>query len=67
MPGTTNLVADDQPIGERRMIMAAIGADDENIRAPANHDRLLAGDMARQNGPIGKIGGGDAQRKIGSG
>ncbi len=56
MPGTADGVADHQPVGERPMIMRAMGRDRGDFAAVAHQQHVLVADMARQHGAVGEIG-----------
>ena len=60
MPGTAHGVADHEPVGERTVVMRAMGADREDLRAAAHQQNLLVADMADELAAVGKLG--DVQR-----
>ena len=66
MPGTTDALADHEPFGERPVIVAAMRADGENLRARAHQQNFLVADMAEQR-LAREIGQGDALCQIGTG
>ena len=45
MPGAADAVADHEPIGERPVVVAAMGADGEHLGAAAHQQHLLIADM----------------------
>jgi len=52
VPRTADCVTDDDPVGERRAIVSALGADREQVVALANEENGLAADMAFDDMPI---------------
>jgi hypothetical protein len=48
MPGTTDTLAGDETLRERPVIMAAMGADRENLRARTHQQNLVVADVAEQ-------------------
>ena len=48
MPGAAYALAIDDAFGERAMVMAAMGADGENLRARTHQQHLFIPDMAEQ-------------------
>src|SRR5271155_3809426 len=55
MPGATNRLADDEPIGKRRAIMGAHRADCKNIFATPGEQHGLAVCVAGQHAAVRKI------------
>ena len=56
MPGAAHRVADQQPFGERAVIVAAVRADGEDLAAAARQQHLLVADMADQHAAVGELG-----------
>src|SRR5262249_60920945 len=48
MPRAAHAVADHDPVGERRMVMAAMGPDGEQFGAAAYQQHLVTANMADQ-------------------
>ena len=45
MPWAANCCANDEPVGERPMVVTAMGGDREHIRAVRNQQNLVVADM----------------------
>ncbi len=67
MPGTSHRIIDDEPFGERAVIVRALSADGEDLRPTAYEQHRLFSDMAGELGAVRQFGGGHSQRQIGAG
>ena len=67
VPGTAHRVADDEPVGERAVIVGAMGADREDLGAAAHQQHLLLADMAEQLAAVIEFGKGNSLPEIGTG
>src|ERR1700749_4841710 len=66
MPGATDAVSDDEPLGQGTVIMAAMRIDRENLAFRTHQQDILVTDMPQQ-GLAGEIVCGNAEGEIGSG
>jgi hypothetical protein len=60
-------VADQQPLGQRSVIVAAMGGHGEDLRPLARQQYVVAADMADQHAAIGEVRESDALREVGAG
>ena len=65
MPGTADVVAGHEAVGERAVIVAAMRVDREDLAARAHQQHVLLADMAEQHVVL-EIIGRDAEREIGT-
>jgi hypothetical protein len=65
MPGTVHLVAVEQALGQRAVIVRAGGTDGKDVLAVARQQDSIVADMAGKHGAVGKRGLGDALREVG--
>ena len=66
MPGAAHRVADDEPVGQRAVIVGAVGADREHLGAAAHEQHRLLADMAEQLAAVGQFARRNPQRQIGA-
>jgi hypothetical protein len=66
MPGTTDAVSDDEPLGQGTVIMAAMRIDRKHLGSDSHQQDVLVADMPQQ-GLAGEITRRDALGEIGSG
>ncbi len=66
VPGTAHRVVDDEPLGERPVIVCAKGADREDFGAAAHEQHRLLADMAEKLAAVIELGAGDSLRQIGT-
>ena len=64
VPRTSNGIADDDPVGERRAIMRALGADREDVVALAREENRLVTDMSFKQASIREAREGDAGGEV---
>ena len=55
MPGTAHGVADHESLGERTVVMRAVSADREKLRAATDQQYLLVADMAEKLSSVGDL------------
>jgi hypothetical protein len=67
VPGAAHRLAGHDAVGERTMIMRAMGRNREYLRTAPHQKHFLAADMANQLGAIAKCIAGNAQRQIRTG
>ena len=67
MPGTADRGADHDAFGERPVIVGAVGAHSEDVRAPPDQQDLLGADMAGQHATLPELGKVDALREVRAG
>ena len=66
MPGATDAAAGHEPVGERTVIVAAMGVDGEYLRPRAHQENFLIADVAEQGLAL-EIGCGNPLCEIRSG
>ena len=55
MPGTAHGVADHEALGERTVVVRAMGADREQLRAAPHQQDLVVADMTEQLSAVGEV------------
>ena len=64
MPRTAHRVADDEPVGERPVIVRAVRADGEELVAAPDDDDLVVTDVAGDDRAVGNLPKGNASLEV---
>ncbi len=64
VPGAADRPVDHEAVGERTMIVGAVGADRENVCAAARQEDLLLADAPKHLAPVGQLGERYSQHQI---
>ena len=67
VPGATHRVANQETLGERALIMGALGTDREHLAAAAHQQNLLVAGMTDEHPAIGELIESDALGKVWTG
>ena len=67
VPGATHRVANQETLGERALIMGALGTDCEHLAAAAHQQNLLVAGMTDEHSAIGELIESDALGKVWTG
>jgi hypothetical protein len=65
MPRTSDRLLDDQPFGERTMVMGAVCTDREKLRATTEQEHIVIPDVTEKLSSVGDLMLRESERQIG--
>ena len=66
VPQTADSVLDEDPLGERTVVVGAMRPDRQHLQAAAHQQNLLVTDMTNELATVGKLAKNNALRQIGA-
>ena len=66
VPGTAHRIADNEAVGERTVVVAAVSRRREDLLADAYQQHLVLADMTGQHAAVGEFCEGDALGQVGA-